>query len=176
MSSSDSQEILNKVLNLLTDFAKIDVNGFDISEERKLYIDSITVLFGDVFKDGIAIRFGFYLDEPVYVLTLISKEAVYEISDNMGVEIEKDFEKVRYDENALSFIVELVNLMTASVADRYAVRLNKRVLYSPPKIVRHLFSPDIIKGIDIKNRMANIIVYEFILSRPDSAIKMLLIY
>jgi chemotaxis protein CheY-P-specific phosphatase CheC len=176
MSSSESQEILNKVLNLLTDFAKIDVSGFDISEERKLYIDSITVLFGDVFKDGIAIKFSFYLDEPVYVLVLISREAVYELSNSMGINIDEDFEKVRYDENALSFTVEIANLMTASVADRYARKLNKRVLYSPPKIVRHLFSPDIIKGIDIKNRMANIIVYEFILSRPDSAIKMLLIY
>ncbi|MGC8926925.1 MAG: hypothetical protein ACP5QK_03285 [Myxococcota bacterium] len=176
MRGSDSQEILNKVLNLLNNFVQLDVKGFDISEEKRLYIDSITVLFGAAFKDGIAVRCSLYLDEPVYILTLISKDAVYEISEGMNPGIDKDFEKVRYDENALSFIVELVNLMTASVADRYARRLNKRVLYSPPRVVRHIFSPNIIKGIDIRGRMANIIVYEFILSKPDSAIKMLLIY
>ncbi len=176
MSGASSQDILNRVIALLTNFAKLDLETFDISEEKKIYIDSVAVLFDEMFKDGISVRFTLYMANPVYIIALISREAIYEISEKMNIEIDTDFEKVRYDDNSLSFIVELVNLMTAAVADTYAKRINNRVLYSPPKIVRHLFSPDIIRGIDIRGRMANIISYEFLFKRPDSGIKMLIIY
>lgn len=176
MISRDLQEILNKIIFILTDFAGLELDSFDVSEEKRLYIDSISVFFDRYFKDGIAIRYGLYLDEPVYVLTAVSKNAVYEISNRMKVELDLDFEKVRDDENALSFITELANLMTASVADRYAKNLNKRVLYSPPKLIKHIFSPETIKGIEIRNRPAIVIVYEFVLLEPESGIKMLIIY
>ncbi len=176
MSSSDSQEILNRIIPLLTEFVGLEIQGFDISEEKRLYIDSISVLFDQYFKDGIAVSYSLYLDEPVYVLAAVSKNAVYEIAGKMKIETDSDFEKVREDENALSFIAELVNLMTASVADQYARKLNRRVIYSPPRIIKHIFSPGIIKGIDIRSRPAKIIVYEFIFSSLESAIKMLLIY
>ncbi len=176
MRSSDSQEILNRIISLLTDFVGIEIYGFDISEEKSIDIPSISVFFDNYFKDGIAVKYNLYLDNPVYILTIISKKAVYEISEKMKIDADSDFEKVRDDESILSLISEIVNLMVASVADKYARNLNKRVLYSPPKIVKHLFSPDIIKNIDIRNRLAKIIVYEFLFSDPESAVKMLLIY
>lgn len=168
--------MLNRIILLLTDFAKLDLGSFDISEERQLYIDSIGALFNDMFMGGIAVRFTLYLDNPVYIIALVSIEAVYEVSERMNIEIDGDFEKVRYNENTLSFVVEIVNLMTAAVADSYAKRINRRVIYSPPKIVRHLFGPEIIKGIDIRGRKANIVTYEFLFRRPDSGMKLLLIY
>ncbi|MCX7958520.1 MAG: hypothetical protein N3B13_05675, partial [Deltaproteobacteria bacterium] len=175
MSTSDSQEILNRITTLLNEFIGIEIQGFDISEEKRIYIESVSVLFDQYFKDGIAVKYDLYLDEPVYILALVSKNAFYEIAARMKIETDADFEKVRDDENALSFITELINLMTASVADNYARRLSKRVIYSPPKIIKHIFSPEIIKGIGIRSRPAKIIVYEFIFSEPESAIKMLLI-
>lgn len=175
MSNSYAQEILNKIIPLLTDFAKLDISSFDISEEKQLYLDSIGVLFNDIFKDGIAVRFNLYLYNPVHIIALVSRESVYEIAERMNIDIDTDFEKVRYNEETLSFIVEIVNLMTAAVADIYAKRINKRVIYSPPKIVRHIFSPNILKGIDIRGRMASITTYEFLFNRPDSGIKLFLI-
>jgi|GEM_PF-2359961 len=176
MSAVETQDILNRILSLFTNFAKLELDSFDISEEKKIYVDSLPVLFDEVFKDGIAVRFELYLPQPVYILALISKEAIYEISDRMGVALNPDFEQVRIDENALSFTVELINLMTASVADKYARKYNRRVIYSPPKVIRHIFSPNIIQGIEIRNRMANIVSYEFNFTQPNSSLKMLLIY
>ncbi|MCX7943106.1 MAG: hypothetical protein N2746_01170 [Deltaproteobacteria bacterium] len=176
MSSGDSQVILNRIVSLFNEFVGIEIQGFDISEEKRLYIDSMPILIDSHFKDGICVKHNLYLDEPVYIVTLISKGAVYEISLKMKIDIDPDFERVREDDNTLSFITELVNLMTAAVADKYAMKLNRRVLYSPPRLVRHIFSPELIKGIDIRNRPACIIVYEFLFSEADSAIKMFLIY
>ncbi len=176
MSSSDSQEILNRIVSILNEFVNLELTGFDISEEKRLYLNSISVLFDPFLGDGIAVRYSLYLDNPVYILTLVSRPAVYEISKKMNIEIDTDYEKFRDNTNMLSVIAELVNFMTAAVADKYARRLNKRVLYSPPKIIKHIFSPDIIKGIGTGSRIVNVIVYEFILSEPESIIKMFLIY
>ena len=176
MSAVETQEILNRVLDILNNFVKVDLKGFDVLEEKKLFIESLPVLFEDRFDDGMAIRFEIYFDSPVYVLMSVSKNAVYEIAEKMGVTLDADLERVRLDENSLSFIVEIANMMTAIVADRYARRYKKKVIYSPPHIIKHIFSPRLIDGMDIRGRMANIITYEFNLSSPDSEIKLFIIY